>query len=257
MSSRLLARRRDRPPTQGRGELRDQPQTTRTRHRIRTAPGGYPHPMAGTEDAYTAEPFVPRRGGLPALREAAADCRGCPLHRTATQTVFGAGKASARVMLVGEQPGDQEDRQGKPFVGPAGKLLDRALTDAGIDPADAYVTNAVKHFKFTRAEPRRRRIHKAPTLRETTACGPWLAAELDRVAPELIVVLGATAGKALLGSSFRVTQARGTVLEEEIHGRPERLVPTVHPSAVLRADDREGAYRGLVSDLEIAARALE
>ncbi|MEV8122584.1 uracil-DNA glycosylase family protein [Streptomyces sp. NPDC085944] len=184
--------------------------------------------MAGTEDAYTAEPFVPRRGGLPAL------------HRAATQTVFGAGK-----------------------------LLDRALTDAGIDPADAYVTNAVKHFKFTRAEPGKRRIHKAPTLRETTACGPWPAAELDRVAPEPVVVLGATAGKALLGSSFRVTQVRGTVLEEEIHGRPERLVPTVHPppalgfaragrcpQAVLRSDDRDGAYRGLVSDLEIAARAL-
>ncbi len=208
--------------------------------------------MAGTEtpeDAYTAEPFVPARGGLPALRRAAADCRGCPLHRDATQTVFGAGKATARVMLIGEQPGDQEDRQGKPFVGPAGGLLDRAL-------ADAYVTNAVKHFKFTRAEPRKRRVHKAPTLREMTACGPWLAAELARVEPELIVVLGATAGKALLGSSFRVTQVRGTVLEEEIHGRPERLVPTVHPSAVLRAEDRDGAYRGLLSDLKVAARAL-
>ncbi|WP_328562034.1 UdgX family uracil-DNA binding protein [Streptomyces coelicoflavus] len=212
--------------------------------------------MAGTEDAYTAEPFVPRRGGLPALRRAAADCKGCPLHRAASQTVFGAGKATARVMLVGEQPGDQEDREGKPFVGPAGKLLDRALTDAGIDPADAYVTNAVKHFKFTQAEPRKRRIHKAPTLRETAACGPWLAAELHRVEPELIVVLGATAGKALPGSSFRVTRVRGTVLEEEIHGRPERLVPTVHPSAVLRADDRDGAYRGLVSDLKVAAEAL-
>ncbi|MBQ0883994.1 UdgX family uracil-DNA binding protein [Streptomyces sp. RM72] len=209
-----------------------------------------------TEDDYTAQPFVPDRGGLPALREAAAECRGCPLHRDATQTVFGAGRATARLMLVGEQPGDQEDRQGKPFVGPAGHLLDRALADAGLDPAVAYVTNAVKHFKFTRAEPRKRRIHKAPTLRETTACGPWLAAELDRVRPELIVVLGATAGKALLGSSFRVTQVRGTLLEEEVHGRPERLVPTVHPSAVLRSDDREGAYRGLVSDLRIAAQAL-
>ncbi|MGV9288645.1 UdgX family uracil-DNA binding protein [Streptomyces sp. NPDC003719] len=210
-----------------------------------------------TEDDYTADPFVPEGGGSPtALREAAAGCRGCPLHRDATQTVFGAGRADARVMLVGEQPGDQEDREGRPFVGPAGKLLDRALADAGLDPADAYVTNAVKHFKFTRAEPRKRRIHKSPTLRETTACGPWLAAELARVRPELIVVLGATAGKALLGSSFRVTQVRGTVLEEEIHGRPETLVPTVHPSAVLRADDREGAYRGLVADLEVAARAL-
>jgi uracil-DNA glycosylase len=208
------------------------------------------------EDAHTAEPFIPDRGGLPALREAAAGCRGCPLHLAATQTVFGAGNAHARVMLVGEQPGDQEDRQGRPFVGPAGKLLDRALGEAGIDPGDAYVTNAVKHFKFTRAEPRKRRIHKAPTLREMTACGPWLAAEPAVVEPELIVVLGATAGKALLGSSFRVTQVRGTVLEEEIHGRAERLVPTVHPSSVLRADDREAAYQGFVSDLEVAARVL-
>ncbi|MFL5995138.1 MAG: UdgX family uracil-DNA binding protein [Streptomyces sp.] len=208
------------------------------------------------EDAYTAEPFVPGRGGLAALRKAAVGCRGCPLHRDATQTVFGEGSAHARVMLVGEQPGDQEDRQGKPFVGPAGKLLDRALAEAGIEPADAYVTNAVKHFKFTQAEPRKRRIHKAPSLREMTACGPWLARELEIVEPELIVVLGATAGKALLGPSFRVTQVRGTVLEEEIHGRRERLVPTVHPSAVLRSEDREGAYRGLVADLEVASRAL-
>ncbi|MFE1751073.1 UdgX family uracil-DNA binding protein [Streptomyces anandii] len=211
---------------------------------------------AAPEDAYTAEPFVPGGGGLPALRRAAAGCRGCPLHRDATQTVFGTGTADARVMLVGEQPGDQEDRQGKPFVGPAGQLLDRALAEAGLDPAEAYVTNAVKHFKFTRAEPRKRRIHKAPSLREMTACGPWLAAELAVVEPELIVVLGATAGKALLGSSFRVGEVRGTVLEREIHGRPERLVPTVHPSSVLRADDREGAYRGLVSDLEVAVSAL-
>ncbi|ROP52596.1 UdgX family uracil-DNA binding protein [Streptomyces sp. PanSC9] len=208
------------------------------------------------EDAYTAEPFLPARKGLAALRRAAADCRGCPLHRDATQTVFGAGKASARVMLVGEQPGDQEDRQGRPFVGPAGRLLDRALEEAGLNPADTYVTNAVKHFKFTRAEPGKRRIHKPPTLREATACAPWLAAELVVVEPELIVILGATAGKALLGSSFRVGPVRGTVLEEEIHGRPERLVPTVHPSAVLRADDREGAYQGLVADLKVAVQTL-
>ncbi|MCM1970675.1 MULTISPECIES: UdgX family uracil-DNA binding protein [Streptomyces] len=209
------------------------------------------------EDVYGAEPFLPSRGGLPALRRAAAGCRGCPLYRDATQTVFGAGSGDARVMFVGEQPGDQEDRQGKPFVGPAGRLLDRALADAGIDPSDAYVTNAVKHFKFTRAEPRKRRIHKAPSLREMTACGPWLAAELALVEPELIVVLGATAGKALLGSGFKVTQVRGTVLEEEIHGRPERLLPTVHPSSVLRADDRDAAYQGLVTDLEVAARILK
>ncbi|MER6923313.1 UdgX family uracil-DNA binding protein [Streptomyces spiralis] len=195
----------------------------------------------------------------PALRRAAAECRGCPLHLNATQTVFGAGDADARVMLVGEQPGDQEDRQGKPFVGPAGRLLDRALAEAGIDPDETYVTNAVKHFKFTQAEPRKRRIHKAPSLREMTACGPWLAAELAVVEPELIVVLGATAGKALLGSSFRVGEVRGTVLEREIHGRPERLVPTVHPSSVLRAqddEDRKAAYGGLVADLKVAARAL-
>ncbi|MER6411552.1 UdgX family uracil-DNA binding protein [Streptomyces humidus] len=208
------------------------------------------------EDRYTAEPFVPGHGGLTALREAAARCRGCPLHRDATQTVFGAGPADAELMLVGEQPGDQEDRQGEPFVGPAGKLLDRALAEAGIDPGEAYVTNAVKHFKFTQAEPRKRRIHKAPGLREAAACGPWLAAEQAIVEPKLIVVLGATAGKALLGSSFRVGQVRGTVPEEETHGRPQRLVPTVHPSAVLRADDREGAYRGFVRDLRTAARLL-
>jgi DNA polymerase len=208
------------------------------------------------EDAYTAEPFVPERGGLAALRKAAADCRGCPLHRDATQTVFGTGDTDARVLIVGEQPGDQEDRQGKPFVGPAGRLLDRALAEAGIDPAQTYVTNAVKHFKFTGSAPGKRRIHKAPSLREMTACGPWLAAELALVDPELIVVLGATAGKALLGSSFRVTQQRGTLLEEEIHGRQTRVVATIHPSAALRADDREAVYQGLVSDLKVAARAL-
>lgn len=159
-------------------------------------------------------------------------------------------------MLVGEQPGDQEDRQGDPFVGPAGRLLGKALEEAGLDPADAYVTNAVKHFKFTWAATRERRVHKPPTLREMSACAPWLAAELTVVAPELVVVLGATAGKALLGPSFRVGEMRGTVLEREIHGRPERLVPTVHPSSVLRADDREHAYQGLVADLEVAAQAL-
>ncbi|MFI1701688.1 UdgX family uracil-DNA binding protein [Streptomyces bobili] len=216
-----------------------------------------PRTTPAPEDQYTAAPFIPEGTlTLPALREAAAGCEGCPLHRNATRTVFGEGKATARVMLVGEQPGDQEDRQGKPFVGPAGRLLDRALEEAGLDPTDAYVTNAVKHFKFTQAEPRKRRIHKAPTLREMTACAPWLAAELTVVEPELIVVLGATAGKALLGSSFKVTEVRGTVLEREIHGHPERLVPTVHPSSVLRSDDREAAYRGLVGDLEVAARVL-
>lgn len=217
------------------------------------------------EDDYTAEPFLPadgRRGTarLDALREAAARCRGCPLHRDATQTVFGAGDPGARVLLVGEQPGDQEDRRGEPFVGPAGRILDQALEEAGIDPARSYVTNAVKHFKFEYAAGGRgkRRIHKAPSLREMTACGPWLAAELALIAPEVIVVLGATAGKALFGSSFRVTKQRGVLIEQDVHGRSERLVATIHPSAVLRADDqdREAVREGLVSDLRVAADAL-
>ncbi|WP_031077171.1 UdgX family uracil-DNA binding protein [Streptomyces sp. NRRL S-118] len=207
------------------------------------------------EDAYTAEPFVPGRGGIEALREAAAGCRGCPLHRDATQTVFGAGNAHARVLLVGEQPGDQEDRQGAPFVGPAGKVLARALAEAGIDPGDTYTTNAVKHFKFEIVPERgKRRIHKAPSLREMSACKPWLDAEVRLVDPEIIVALGATAGKALLGSGFRVTRQRGMLLPYEDRG--ETLLATVHPSAVLRADDREAVYAGLVSDLRMAARAL-
>jgi uracil-DNA glycosylase len=215
---------------------------------------------ATPEDAYDARPFVPARGGLPALRRAAAGCRGCPLHRDTTGTVFGAGDTDARVLLVGEQPGDQEDRRGEPFVGPAGGLLDRVLDEAGIDPAQTYVTNAVKHFKFeyARAGRGKRRIHKAPSLRELAACGPWLAAELALVRPEVIVLLGATAGKALLGSSFRVTRQRGALLEEEVHGRRERLVATIHPSAVLRADpeDRDAVRGGLVSDLRVAAGVL-
>ncbi|WP_236242789.1 UdgX family uracil-DNA binding protein [Streptomyces sp. CC228A] len=209
------------------------------------------------EGAYTAEPFVPEGAGLAELREAAGGCRGCPLHEAATQTVFGAGSAHARVLLIGEQPGDQEDRQGRPFVGPAGRVLDRALDEAGIDPDDTYVTNAVKHFKFAHVPERgKRRIHKAPTLREATACKPWLDAEVRLVDPDVLVALGATAGKALLGSSFRVTRQRGILLPYEERG--DCLVATIHPSAVLRAGDRdrEAAYAGLVSDLAVAAEAL-
>ncbi|MEU9364699.1 UdgX family uracil-DNA binding protein [Streptomyces avermitilis] len=204
---------------------------------------------------------MPKRGGLPAHRLAAAECRGCPLHENATQTVFGKGAATARIILVGEQPGDQEDKQGEPFVGPAGRLLDEALTEAGIDRDTTYVTNAVKHFKFTRTEGGKRRIHKAPDLRELTACRPWLLAELHLVRPDVVVALGATAGKALLGRSFRVTKDRGTLipLPDEDEGRNEDgeryVVATLHPSAVLRSDDREAAYAGLVSDLKVAARA--
>lgn len=227
--------------------------------------GTHTGPEHGYEDDYTAEPFLPAeagrgKAGLARLREAAAHCRGCPLHRDTTQTVFGQGDPRARVLLLGEQPGDQEDRRGEPFVGPAGRVLDRALEEVGIDPARSYVTNAVKHFKFEYASGGRgkRRIHKAPSLREMTACGPWLAAELALTAPEVIVLLGATAGKALLGSSFRVTKQRGVLIEQDVHGRSERLVATIHPSAVLRADDqdREAVREGLVSDLRVAAGAL-
>ncbi|QKV93380.1 UdgX family uracil-DNA binding protein [Streptomyces sp. NA02950] len=220
-----------------------------TRGRGRTSP----------EDAYTAAPFVPEGADLGALREAASGCRGCPLHREASRTVFGAGDADARVVLVGEQPGDQEDRRGKPFVGPAGKVLDRALDEVGIDPDETYITNAVKHFKFTQVPERgKRRIHKAPSLREISACGPWLAAELELIEPEVIVALGATAGKALLGPGFRVTKERGTRLEADGSGpAPGGLVvATIHPSAVLRADDREAVYQGLVADLGVAADVL-
>ncbi|MFD5317129.1 UdgX family uracil-DNA binding protein [Streptomyces sp. NPDC127098] len=206
-------------------------------------------------ESYDAGPYVPEGAGLPELRGAAADCHGCPLYRDATQTVFGAGEPTARLVLVGEEPGDQEDRRGAPFVGPAGRVLDRALADAGIDPDDAYLTNAVKHFKFA---PRgKRRIHKPPTLREAAACRPWLTAELRLIEPEVIVALGATAGKALLGSSFRVTRQRGTRLPWSGEGA-DTVVATIHPSAVLRADDaeREAAYAGLVADLKVAARAL-
>lgn len=210
--------------------------------------------------AYDAGPYLPSRGGLAAHRRAAADCRGCPLYEDATQTVFGGGSESARILLVGEQPGDQEDKQGEPFVGPAGRLLRRAAEEAGIDMDSAYVTNAVKHFKFVRpAGGGKRRIHKAPELREVAACRPWLLAELRLVRPEIVVALGATAGKALLGGSFRVTKDRGALLPmpggEDGDDQPY-VVATLHPSAVLRADDREGAYAGLVADLRVAAEAL-
>ncbi|MBB5938033.1 DNA polymerase [Streptomyces zagrosensis] len=216
---------------------------------------------AEPEQAYDAGPFVPARAKLPGLRKAAADCRGCPLHAPATQTVFGAGDADARVVLIGEQPGDQEDRKGHPFVGPAGHVLTRALDEAGIDPDKTYVTNAVKHFKFEHVPERgKRRIHKPPSLREMGACKPWLAAELALIEPEVLVALGATAGKALLGSSFRVTKQRGLLLPCPAIGAYETagdcLVATIHPSAVLRADDREAAFAGLVSDLRVAAEAL-
>ncbi|OLF17970.1 UdgX family uracil-DNA binding protein [Actinophytocola xanthii] len=203
----------------------------------------------------TAQEFVPPDADLEQLRAAAAGCRGCDLYRDATQTVFGAGPGEARVLVVGEQPGDQEDRRGEPFVGPAGRLLDKAMVEAGIDRDLVYVTNAVKHFKFTLPERGKRRIHKTPSRTEVVACRPWLDAELDAVGPELVLCLGATAAKSLLGQGFRVTQERGRLL-----ALPDRdgvrVMATVHPSSVLRARNREEAYRGLVTDLTAAAHAL-
>jgi DNA polymerase len=191
---------------------------------------------------------MPGRLTMSALREAVQQCEGCPLYAGATQAVFGEGLLSAEVMLVGEQPGDQEDRAGAPFVGPAGKLLDRALDEAGIDRRRTYVTNAVKHFKW-RARGTRR-IHDKPSWTEQTACRPWLEAELALVKPRALVLMGATAAQSLLGKSFRVTQHRGTRIESDL---AEIVTATIHPSAVLRSDDREAMFAGLVADLGLVA----
>lgn len=212
----------------------------------------------------TAAPFVPDGADLDALRRAATGCRGCHLHELDNQTVFSSGEPTARVVMVGEQPGDQEDRHGEPFVGPAGRLLDQALDEAGIERSDAYVTNAVKHFKFTRTGPGKRRIHQTPDASELRACRPWLTAELRIIDPEIVVALGATAGKTLFGPSFRVTKQRGTLLSrpplDELDAARQNgfVVATIHPSAVLRADkdDRDKVFGGLVADLRVAADAL-
>jgi uracil-DNA glycosylase len=201
-----------------------------------------------------ATPFLPERRSLTALREAAAGCRGCHLWRDATQTVFGEGLARARVVFVGEQPGDREDREGKPFVGPAGRELDRGLEAAGIDRREVYVTNVVKHFAFE--ERGRRRLHRTPKRFEVEACKPWLAEELRLIAPEALVLLGATAGKALLGSAFRVTKVRGQPIESEL---APLVTATIHPSAILRAPDdetREQERRAFARDLAIVAGVL-
>jgi DNA polymerase len=202
-----------------------------------------------------ATPFLPERRTLRGLRAAAADCRGCHLWREgATQTVFGEGLKRARVMLVGEQPGDREDREGRPFVGPAGRELDRGLAAAGIARDEAYVTNAVKHFKFE--ERGRRRIHQTPKRFEIEACRPWLDEELRVVAPHALVLLGATAAQALLGSSFRVTRHRGELLECEL---AEIVTATIHPSAILRQRDeeeRQAERAAFADDLRAVVRAL-
>ncbi|RSS60453.1 uracil-DNA glycosylase [Streptomyces sp. WAC07061] len=227
-----------------------------------TVPDASTGPGRAAGQEYDARPYLPEGGGLRNLKRAAAGCRGCPLYRDATQTVFGTGPARARLMLVGEQPGDQEDLRGEPFVGPAGRLLREALDEAGLGDEGAYLTNVVKHFKFTPAPRGKRRIHKAPSLREMTACRPWLLEELRLVAPDVLVLLGGTAGKALLGSSFRVGESRGQLVPMPPpagpgeSAAPGQLLATVHPSAVLRSQDRAGMFAGLVADLSVAAAAL-
>jgi uracil-DNA glycosylase family protein len=199
----------------------------------------------------TAAPFLPERLTMTALREAVQHCEGCPLFANATQAVFGEGGTKAEVMLVGEQPGDQEDVQGAPFVGPAGKILDRALEEAGIERRQTYVTNAVKHFKWKARGTRR--IHDKPSWTETAACRPWLEAELAVVGPRALVLMGATAAQGLLGKSFRVTQMRGRPLDSDL---AELVLATIHPSAVLRSDDREAMFAGLVDDLRVVSQAF-
>ena len=201
-----------------------------------------------------ATPFLPERSSLKALREASAGCRGCHLWRHATQTVFGEGRKSSRLMFVGEQPGDREDRMGKPFVGPASRELDRGLEAAGIARADAYLTNVVKHFKFE--ERGRRRIHQTPKRFEIDACTPWLEEELKVVKPEALVLLGATAAKALLGSSFRVTQHRGELLDSDL---APIVTATVHPSSILRQPDEASRIterEAFAEDMRVVAQAL-
>jgi len=203
----------------------------------------------------SAADFLPARRTLPALRRAAAGCRGCHLWKVGTQTVFGEGASSATIMIVGEQPGDQEDRAGHPFVGPSGRLLDSALERAGLDRKDAYVTNAVKHFKWVPDPSGKRRIHKTPGSSEIRACHPWLEEEIAVLEPRIILALGATAARALFGPTFRVTVQRGKALSTPL---AEAGFATVHPSAVLRApsDLRQDAEKAFVGDLKKVARYL-
>jgi uracil-DNA glycosylase family protein len=203
----------------------------------------------------TAAPLVPANPTLDSLRQAAAGCRACGLWKLGTQTVFGEGSATARVMMVGEQPGDKEDLQGRPFVGPAGVVLDKALVAAGIERNDVYVTNIVKHFKW---EPRgKRRLHKKPNILEINACRPWLEAEIKVVRPEVVVLLGATAAQGIVGSQFRVTQQRGQWVQSNI---APLVMATVHPSSILRApddDSRHEEMRRFVADLKKVATQLQ
>jgi DNA polymerase len=207
--------------------------------------------------AETAAEFVPQRHTLPTLRKAVSGCRGCGLWKEATQAVFGEGRAKAQLMLVGEQPGDQEDRRGEPFVGPAGRVLDQALEEAGVDRSQAYVTNAVKHFKWHSVGGGKRRLHDKPSVGEIKACRPWLEAEIDAVEPEAVLALGATAARSLFGPTVRVTKDRGRLLESDL--APIGAV-TIHPAAVVRLRDpeeRREALEELAADIELVAAALD
>jgi DNA polymerase len=209
-----------------------------------------PYPGAGR--------WVPQGAPLAALAEALHACRGCDIVENGSRPVFGAGPHDARIVMVGEQPGDIEERRGQPFVGPAGKVLDRALAEAGIDRSVVWVTNSVLHFKFRQDAPGKRRIHQTPDAYEVAACKPWLEAQLNRLRPELVILLGATAAKALLGPGFRVTRQRGQLVDGP-PGSGARLIATIHPSAVLRGADeeRDAMFAGLVADLKTAATALD
>ena len=210
--------------------------------------------MAADAPPFDATPFLPQRRSLPALRDAATDCRGCDLWEPATQTVFGEGPKDATYVLVGEVPGDREDREGRPFVGPAGRELDQALEAAGIERAEAYVTNAVKHFRFE--ERGKRRIHQKPDAKQIQACRPWLLAALDLLRAAELVILGATAAKSLLGSSFRLMAERGRPLDSDL---APVVIATIHPSSILRGRDGESrqAQRDLlIEDLRVAAETI-
>jgi uracil-DNA glycosylase len=219
-----------------------------------TSPKTTSPPASGPLDREERDRALATDPPLDELRALAAGCRACDLWARATQTVFGDGPSNARLLVVGEQPGNSEDLEGAPFVGPAGRMLDRALVEAGIDRDAVYVTNVVKHFKWRRAPSGKRRIHQTPDRVEVDACRPWLAAEVARVRPELIVTLGATASQALLGRAFRVTRQHGEVVPSDLGP----VLATVHPSAILRAPDaaREIAYAGFVDDLRAAAAQL-
>lgn len=212
-----------------------------------------------SEDRPGAAAWVPDRPSLRSLRAAVQECRGCELYRDATQGVMGDGRRDARLMLLGEQPGDREDQAGEPFVGPAGKVLDEALAKAGIDPDDVFRTNVVKHFRWSGTRGKQR-IHKSPSRAHVAACAPWLAAEMRVVRPTGVVLLGGTAGQAVYGAAFRVGGSRGRRLDWPealpVALPPAWVVPTTHPSAVLRADDRRAAYDDLVADLRVVTRLL-